>query len=139
MPVDRTKRVGARTKFRFEPGRWYHVAITHVYHFIRSSEVAVFVDGALLVTMPLPYPKFDKVREPTTRFASSSSSSSSSCAITHSWNTFERVQPIKLSYIATNGELNGSSIRNQPFCGQMGTFFLFGTLLRRATLPRSIE
>jgi hypothetical protein len=41
--------------FRFEPGRWYHVVISHAKHLITASSVRLFINGALVQTEKLAY------------------------------------------------------------------------------------
>lgn len=51
----------ATWKFPFELKKWYFVVITHEYHLLRKSEITLFIDGHVIDTKPLLFPKFDKV------------------------------------------------------------------------------
>jgi hypothetical protein len=45
--------------FNFDCRRWYFIAVSHVYHFIRRSEAALYVDSKLKCTIALTYPRVD--------------------------------------------------------------------------------
>ena len=45
----------------FIPGQWYFLFISHVYHFIRRSEVSMYLNGKLVSVHAVTYPKADKV------------------------------------------------------------------------------
>lgn len=49
----------------FQPGTWYFLFISHIYHFIRRSEVSLYLNGKLISNHPLNYPKADKVHKKT--------------------------------------------------------------------------
>lgn len=53
------RRAVIRIPFTFEERRWYHVSITHEYRYIRSSEVSVYVDGQLVGSAALAFPKIE--------------------------------------------------------------------------------
>ena len=46
--------------FPFRPRHWYFITITHTSHFIRSDDLCFYVDGALVQTLPVNYPKLEK-------------------------------------------------------------------------------
>lgn len=46
--------------FPFRPRHWYFICITHTSNFIRSDEMNFYVDGQLIQTLPVNYPKLDK-------------------------------------------------------------------------------
>lgn len=62
-------------KFRFEPRKWfqflfsylltltkrYFLLLSHEYHLLRSSEITLFINGVPEETLPLLYPKVEKV------------------------------------------------------------------------------
>lgn len=48
-------------KFYFEPKKWYFLAITHEFHLLRKSEISLFVNGELVESKPLSYPKAGSV------------------------------------------------------------------------------
>ncbi|KAN0025804.1 hypothetical protein ACTFIU_000067 [Dictyostelium citrinum] len=46
--------------YRFQPGKWYHVIISHEYFLLRKSQLSLYVNGKLEEKMPLLYPKSDR-------------------------------------------------------------------------------
>jgi hypothetical protein len=46
--------------YPFRPRHWYFICITHSSNFIRSDEMNFYVDGQLIQTLPVNYPKLDK-------------------------------------------------------------------------------
>lgn len=51
------KVVTQRLSFKFQQGQWYFVGITHVYHYLWSSDLTLYINGAVVETVPLLYPK----------------------------------------------------------------------------------
>lgn len=51
------RKQNVRVPFNFEERRWYHVCVAHEYRYIRSSEVSLYVDGHLIGTAALAFPK----------------------------------------------------------------------------------
>eukprot|EP01113_Clastostelium_recurvatum_P032618 TRINITY_DN4216_c0_g1_i3.p1 TRINITY_DN4216_c0_g1~~TRINITY_DN4216_c0_g1_i3.p1 ORF type:complete len:2476 (+),score=625.81 TRINITY_DN4216_c0_g1_i3:3-7430(+) len=49
------------TQFEFHPKKWYFVCLSHEYHFLRTSEITLCVNGVHVGTDLLQYPKGDHV------------------------------------------------------------------------------
>ncbi len=53
-------KLGAGSKFQLRT--WYLITLTHSSHFMRGSEITLYVNGRKAGASPLVYPKFDEVR-----------------------------------------------------------------------------
>eukprot|EP01105_Mastigella_eilhardi_P012460 TRINITY_DN284_c3_g1_i1.p1 TRINITY_DN284_c3_g1~~TRINITY_DN284_c3_g1_i1.p1 ORF type:complete len:2297 (+),score=617.95 TRINITY_DN284_c3_g1_i1:955-6891(+) len=76
--------------------KWYFLVITHLYHMVRKSEACFYMDGKLIETVPLLFPKSD--------------------VMTYCYLGTNRAQA------DANGRLN--QLRPQPLSGQLGQVFL---------------
>ena len=48
-------------KYTFEPKQWYFITVTHQFHLLRKSEVTLYVNGQLVESKFLLYPKNPQV------------------------------------------------------------------------------
>ncbi|KAL6080677.1 hypothetical protein QOT17_000314 [Balamuthia mandrillaris] len=46
--------------FMFQPSTWYFITVTHVYRFLRRSEVSLYINGEPVERQPLSYPKIER-------------------------------------------------------------------------------
>ncbi|ELR23097.1 BEACH domain containing protein lvsE, putative [Acanthamoeba castellanii str. Neff] len=56
----KNKHAWIKFNYRFKKERWYFVAVAHIYHFLRRSEVLLYVNGQLVEQQYLIYPKIDR-------------------------------------------------------------------------------
>lgn len=47
--------------YNLDPGRWYFIAATHEYHYLKNDQINMYIDGELVQTNSLAYPKPDRV------------------------------------------------------------------------------
>lgn len=47
--------------YKFQPGTWYFIALTHVSHRIKQDEFSLYVNGKLEQSVRLSYPKSDRM------------------------------------------------------------------------------
>ena len=47
--------------FKFQTKTWYYIALTHSSHFIRATEISLYINGKKAVSCSLNYPKADEV------------------------------------------------------------------------------
>ena len=48
--------------FKFQTKTWYYIALTHSSHFIRATEISLYINGKKAVSCSLNYPKADEVK-----------------------------------------------------------------------------
>lgn len=61
LELYRSKKMAARFQWECNESRWYFICLSHIYHFIRRSEISLYVNGEHISTQPLNFPKLDKV------------------------------------------------------------------------------